>query len=51
MLCGLSTSLRLIPADTMYKAKSHGNEPSKGAKVDAEIQAEEEEILKKKGAL
>ena len=32
------------------KAKNHGNEPSKGAKIDAEIQAEEEEILKKKGA-
>ena len=28
----------------------HGNEPSKGAKIDAELQAEEEEILKKKGA-
>lgn len=27
----------------------HGNEPSKGAKVDAQLQAEEEEILKKKG--
>lgn len=27
----------------------HGNEPSKGAKVDAEIQAEEEEYLKRKG--
>lgn len=32
------------------QAKNHGNEPSKGAKIDAEIQAEEEEILKKKGA-
>jgi len=28
----------------------HGNEPSKGAKVDAEIQAEEEEMLAKKDA-
>jgi hypothetical protein len=27
----------------------HGNEPSKGAKVDAEIQREEEEELKRKG--
>ena len=27
----------------------HGNEPSKGAKLDAEIQAEEEAELKKKG--
>ncbi len=32
------------------KAKNHGNEPSKGAKIDADIQAEEEEMLKKKGA-
>ena len=27
----------------------HGNEPSKGAKVDAELQQEEEEELKRKG--
>jgi len=33
-----------------YKAKNHGNEPSKGAKIDAELKAEEEETLKKKGA-
>jgi len=26
----------------------HGNEPSKGAKIDAEIQAEEEAMLAKK---
>jgi hypothetical protein len=32
-----------------YQAKMHGNEPSKGAKIDAELQAEEEELLKKKG--
>ena len=32
------------------QAKNHGNEPSKGAKIDAEIQQEEEEMLKKKGA-
>ncbi|KAL8939261.1 MAG: hypothetical protein Q9211_002817 [Gyalolechia sp. 1 TL-2023] len=32
------------------KAKNHGNEPSKGAKIDAELQQEEEELLKKKGA-
>ena len=31
------------------QARSHGNEPSKGAKIDAELQAEEEEYLKKKG--
>jgi len=27
----------------------HGNKPSKGAQIDAEIQAEEEEELKRKG--
>lgn len=27
----------------------HGNEPSKGAKVDAELKAEEEEALRRKG--
>lgn len=27
----------------------HGNEPSKGAKIDAKIQQEEEEELKRKG--
>ncbi|OTB03921.1 hypothetical protein M426DRAFT_59524 [Hypoxylon sp. CI-4A] len=30
-------------------AKLHGNEPSKGAKVDADLKAEEEEYLKQKG--
>jgi hypothetical protein len=27
----------------------HGHEPSKGAKIDAEIRAEDEEELKRKG--
>lgn len=27
----------------------HGNEPSRGAKIDAELQAEEEELLRRKG--
>jgi len=27
----------------------HGNEPSKGAKIDAQLQAEEEAELKRKG--
>ena len=31
------------------QARNHGNEPSKGAKIDAEIQQEEEEMLRKKG--
>jgi len=35
--------------DPTLPAKLHGNEPSKGAKIDAELQAEEEAELKKKG--
>lgn len=31
------------------QAKDHGNEPSRGAKIDAQIQAEEEEELRRKG--
>jgi hypothetical protein len=27
----------------------HGNEPSRGAEIDAELQAEEESMLEKKG--
>lgn len=32
-----------------FKARAHGNEPSRGAKIDAQLQAEEEEELKRKG--
>lgn len=42
-----------IPRHTLTKihqAKAHGNEPSKGAKIDAELQAEEEETINKKKA-
>lgn len=35
--------------DPLAPAQAHGNEPSRGAKVDAEIQNEEEEYLKRKG--
>jgi hypothetical protein len=30
-------------------ARSHGNEPSTGAKIDEELQREEEEYLKRRG--
>jgi hypothetical protein len=30
-------------------AKQQGHEPSRGAKIDAEIQKDEEELLRKKG--
>ncbi|KAI9839735.1 MAG: hypothetical protein M1838_004274 [Thelocarpon superellum] len=39
----------LSKKDPTLPAKAHGNEPSKGAKIDAELQAEEEAELKKKG--
>jgi len=35
--------------DPLGPATFHGNEPSKGAKIDAEIMAEEHEELKRKG--
>ncbi|KAF2148984.1 hypothetical protein K461DRAFT_297457 [Myriangium duriaei CBS 260.36] len=39
-----------LKKDPTLPAISHGNKPSKGAQIDKEIQEEEEEILKKKGA-
>ncbi|KND89778.1 hypothetical protein TOPH_05499 [Tolypocladium ophioglossoides CBS 100239] len=35
--------------DPTLPAKMHGNEPSRGAKIDAQLQAEEEEELRQKG--
>ncbi|KAI0203816.1 hypothetical protein F4808DRAFT_457525 [Astrocystis sublimbata] len=34
--------------DPLYPATMHGNRPSRGAQQDAEIQAEEAEMLRKK---
>ncbi|KAL8833173.1 MAG: hypothetical protein Q9170_004430 [Blastenia crenularia] len=45
----VSQEARDSQIDPTLPAKKHGNEPSKGAKIDAEIQQEEEEMLKKKG--
>ncbi|KAH7116091.1 hypothetical protein B0J11DRAFT_117289 [Dendryphion nanum] len=45
----LSEEARVGQKDPTAPAKLHGNEPSKGAKIDAELQAEEEEYLKRKG--
>ncbi|TKA46687.1 hypothetical protein B0A55_12872, partial [Friedmanniomyces simplex] len=36
--------------DATLPATSHGNEPSKGAKIDQELREEEEEMLAKKGS-
>ncbi|KAI0871295.1 hypothetical protein GGS24DRAFT_471894 [Hypoxylon argillaceum] len=38
-----------LKKDPTLPAKLHGNEPSKGAKIDASLQAEEEEYLQRKG--
>jgi len=38
----------LAKEDPTAPAKSHGNEPSKGAKIDKSIQDEEEEMIRKK---
>ncbi|KIY73906.1 hypothetical protein CYLTODRAFT_341053 [Cylindrobasidium torrendii FP15055 ss-10] len=40
----------LSQRDPTAPAKAHGNEPSRGAKIDAELKAEEEELLKKKSS-
>ncbi|OQO05696.1 hypothetical protein B0A48_09789 [Cryoendolithus antarcticus] len=39
-----------LKKDPTLPAKNHGNEPSKGAKIDKELQDEEEAILAKKGS-
>ncbi|KAK4042490.1 hypothetical protein C8A01DRAFT_44502 [Parachaetomium inaequale] len=44
-----SRETSLHKKDPTLPAKDHGNEPSKGAKIDAELQAEDEAALKKKG--
>ncbi|KAJ5042399.1 uncharacterized protein L3040_004948 [Drepanopeziza brunnea f. sp. 'multigermtubi'] len=44
-----SEETKALKKDPTLPAKMHGNEPSKGAKIDAQIQKEEEEELKRKG--
>ncbi|EJT46586.1 hypothetical protein A1Q2_00414 [Trichosporon asahii var. asahii CBS 8904] len=38
-----------LKKDPTAPARMHGNEPSRGAKIDAQIQAEEEAELERKG--
>jgi len=45
-----SLQTQQIEQDATLPARSHGNEPSKGAKIDQELREEEEATLKKKGA-
>ncbi|PAV16891.1 hypothetical protein PNOK_0695500 [Pyrrhoderma noxium] len=40
---------RDVTKDPREPALKHGNKPSRGAEIDAELQAEDEEILRKKG--
>jgi hypothetical protein len=40
----------MTSTNIVCQARAHGNEPSKGAKIDQELREEEEAILKKKGA-
>ncbi|KAJ5246616.1 hypothetical protein N7468_001599 [Penicillium chermesinum] len=39
----------LSKQDATKPAKLHGNQPSKGAQIDAELQAEDEQRLREKG--
>ncbi|TPX10743.1 uncharacterized protein E0L32_008312 [Thyridium curvatum] len=45
---GDSKETKLLKKDATLPAKMHGNEPSKGAKIDAELQAEDEQRLREK---
>ncbi|TCD69963.1 hypothetical protein EIP91_005552 [Steccherinum ochraceum] len=44
-------SIARMQADPTAPARSHGNEPSRGAKIDAQIQEEENEELRRKGKI
>ncbi|KAL1597852.1 hypothetical protein SLS60_008339 [Paraconiothyrium brasiliense] len=45
----LSEEARASQIDSTLPAKLHGNEPSKGAKIDQELKEEEEAELRRKG--
>ena len=45
----LSLEDRQAKKDATLPARAHGNEPSKGAKIDQELREEEEAELKRKG--
>ncbi|KAH7395375.1 hypothetical protein DE146DRAFT_633696 [Phaeosphaeria sp. MPI-PUGE-AT-0046c] len=45
----LSLEDRQAKQDATLPARAHGNEPSKGAKIDQELREEEEAELKRKG--
>jgi len=50
VLYTVGSEMRVADCGMLLQATSHGNEPSKGAKIDQQLEDEEAEILKKKGA-
>jgi len=46
----MSVFLRKYLTDSFMQAKNHGNEPSKGAKIDQELKEEDEAAMKGKGS-
>ncbi|KAK4136983.1 hypothetical protein BT67DRAFT_373415 [Trichocladium antarcticum] len=44
-----SRETALLKKDPTLPAKAHGNEPSRGAQIDAELQAEDDKMMKAKG--
>lgn len=44
-----TAEVRALKKDPTAPARMHGNEPSRGAKIDAQLQAEEEAELERKG--
>ncbi|CAG8970797.1 hypothetical protein HYALB_00001584 [Hymenoscyphus albidus] len=44
-----SEEVKVLKQDPTLPAKLHGNKPSRGAEIDAQLQAEEEAELKRKG--
>ncbi|KAJ3806846.1 hypothetical protein EV368DRAFT_65942 [Lentinula lateritia] len=46
-----SNKIKDTVTDPLKPAQMNGNEPSKGAKIDAELQREEEDLLRNKGKI
>jgi len=44
-----SIEKKLLDEDATAPARAHGNEPSRGAKIDQQIREEEDEYLRQKG--
>ncbi|KAI6829230.1 hypothetical protein KC332_g7386 [Hortaea werneckii] len=45
-----SEEVKQSKIDSTRPARQHGNEPSKGAKIDEQLREEEQEMMKKKGS-